>query len=296
MVVGLITDIPTCAELVSRMVAEGEELIPASAPWWQPDGNRGGVAMTEAGVDYRLDGRVVIVTGASAGIGRWLASGLDAAGARLVLAARRAEALKELADGLADAIVVPGDIASDEDRERLVAAAVDRYGQVDGLVNNAGIAHFGPALNETAADVRHQLEINVVGPFDLARRCVQQMRGTGGGSIVNITSMSAIVATGATMPSAGYCASKAAFAHMTRELAVQWGRYDVRVNAVAPGMFPTEMTLQMEEVPDFFASRLIIKRVGRAHEIVAAVQFLLSDASSYTTGQQIVVDGGRTVT
>jgi NAD(P)-dependent dehydrogenase (short-subunit alcohol dehydrogenase family) len=246
--------------------------------------------------NYRLDERVVVVTGVSSGIGRWLAEGLDAAGARLVLTARRADLVEELAGGLRDALAVPGDIAIDADRERVVEKAIERFSRIDGVVNNAGIFNYARALDETAQDVRRLLDVNLVGPFDLARRCVEHLRAAGGGSIVNITSMSAIVATGMTVPSAGYCASKAALAHMTRELAVQWGRYGIRVNAVAPGMYPTDMIGGEEEVPEFFASRLAIRRAGRPEDMIAAVQYLLSDASTYVTGQQFAVDGGRTVT
>jgi NAD(P)-dependent dehydrogenase (short-subunit alcohol dehydrogenase family) len=252
--------------------------------------------MGRSEANYRLDDRVVVVTGVSSGIGRWLAEGLDAAGARLVLTARRAELVEELAGNLRDALAVPGDIAVDAHRERIVAQAVARFGRIDGVVNNAGVINYARALDETAEDVRRLLDVNVVGPFDLARRCVAHLRATGGGSIVNITSMSAIVATGMTVPSAGYCASKAALAHMTREMAVQWGRYGIRVNAVAPGMYPTDMIDGQEEVPEFFASRLAIARAGRPEDMIGAVQYLLSDASTYVTGQQFAVDGGRTVT
>jgi NAD(P)-dependent dehydrogenase (short-subunit alcohol dehydrogenase family) len=247
-------------------------------------------------VSYRLEDRVVIVTGASSGLGRWLAKGLDRAGARLVLTARRADRVQGVADGLRSAIAIPGNIANDSDRIRLVEQAHATFGRIDGVVNNAGILNFGRAVDETAEDVRRLLDVNVVGPFDLARRCVEHMRAAGGGSVVNITSMSAIVATGLTVPSAGYCASKAALAHLTRELAVQWGRHNIRVNAVAPGMFPTEMTGGREELPDFFSSRLALRRPGRPQDIVGAVQYLLSDASAYVTGQQLPVDGGRTIT
>jgi NAD(P)-dependent dehydrogenase (short-subunit alcohol dehydrogenase family) len=252
--------------------------------------------MRRTELSYRLDDRVVVVTGASSGIGRWLAEGLDAAGARLVLTARRADLVEDLTRGLQAALAVPGDIAVDADRERIVEQAADRFGRIDGLVNNAGVINYARALDETADDVRRLLDVNVVGPFDLARRCVQHLRTAGGGSIVNITSMSAIVATGLTVPSAAYCASKAALAHLTRELAVQWGRYGIRVNAIAPGMYPTDMIDGQEEVPEFFASRLAIQRAGRPEDMIGAVQYLLSDASTYVTGQQFAVDGGRTVT
>jgi NAD(P)-dependent dehydrogenase (short-subunit alcohol dehydrogenase family) len=252
--------------------------------------------MRRTELSYRLDDRVVVVTGASSGIGRWLAEGLDAAGARLVLTARRADLVEDLTRGLRAALAVPGDIAVDADRERIVEQAADRFGRIDGLVNNAGVINYARALDETADDVRRLLDVNVVGPFDLARRCVQHLRTAGGGSIVNITSMSAIVSTGLTVPSAAYCASKAALAHLTRELAVQWGRYGIRVNAIAPGMYPTDMIDGQEEVPEFFASRLAIQRAGRPEDMIGAVQYLLSDASTYVTGQQFAVDGGRTVT
>lgn len=247
-------------------------------------------------VNFGLADRVVIITGVSSGIGRWLAEGLSHAGARLVLTARRAERVQALADRLPAAIAVPGDVSVDEDRPRIVEQALARFERIDGLVNNAAIANFVRAIDECADDVRRLLDVNVVGPFDLARRCVDHMRAVGGGSIVNITSMSAIVTTGLSVPSAGYCASKAALAHMTRELAVQWGRYDIRVNAIAPGMYPTEMVDERQDAPEFFASRLALRRVGRAEDIVAAVQYLLSDASAYVTGQQLPVDGGRTIT
>lgn len=243
-----------------------------------------------------VDGRVIIVTGASSGIGAWLTTGLAEAGAKVVCTARRADRLEKLIDGLPNAVAVAGDLTSDEDRARVVATTLESFGRIDGLVNNAGATNTIPALKETADDVRALLEIDLVAPLDLARRCAIAMRETGGGSIVNITSMSGIVTTGQTVPNVGYCAAKAGLVHATREQAVQWARYGIRVNSVAPGMFATEMVDDRQEPPEFLLSRLLVKRVGKADDIIGAVQFLLSESAAYITGQDIVVDGGRTVT
>jgi NAD(P)-dependent dehydrogenase (short-subunit alcohol dehydrogenase family) len=144
------------------------------------------------------------------------------------------------------------------------------------------------------------LDIDLVAPFDLARECLPAFRAQGGGAIVNITSMSGLVATGMFVPSAGYSAAKAGLAHLTRELAAQWGRYNVRVNAVSPGFFPSEMTAasgtEPGALPESFVPRTALARPGGAGDIEGVVQFLLSDAARYVTGQQIAVDGGYTVT
>jgi NAD(P)-dependent dehydrogenase (short-subunit alcohol dehydrogenase family) len=246
---------------------------------------------------FAVAGRVVLITGASSGLGAWLASGLAAAGASVVVTARNTTALAALAQGLPDGLALPGDVTDDRHRERLVQAAVDHYGRLDGLVNNAGALRILTAFTEEAPAFQEMLDLNLVAPFDLARRSALAMRETGGGSIVNVTSMAGIVATGGTgVPSAGYCAAKAGLAHLTRELATQWGRHAVRVNAVAPGMFPTRMIDHVQEPPEFFKQRLVLKRAGTPTDILGAVQFLLSDASAYVTGQQLAVDGGRTIT
>ncbi len=244
-----------------------------------------------------MSGRVIVVTGASSGIGSWLATGLATAGARVVVTARRADALAVVADALPNAMAVAGDITDDRHRARLVQATLDRFGRLDGLVNNAGSLRVLPAFREDATAFQEMLDVNLLAPFDLARRSALAMRESGGGSIVNVTSMAGLVTTGATgVPSAGYCAAKAGLAHLTRELATQWGRHGIRVNAVAPGMFPTQMIDHVEEPPEFFKQRLVLKRAGTTADILAAVQYLLSDASAYVTGQELAVDGGRTIT
>lgn len=244
-------------------------------------------------MSFDIAGKVVIVAGASTGIGSWLAEGLGAAGAHLVLAARRKAMLDDIAAKSGTALAVAADLTADEDRERLVQTTLDHYGRIDGLVNNAATMPILPALKETAADFRATLEINLVAPFDLARRVVPAMRAQGGGSIVNITSASATRTLGTNVPAAAYCASKAGLSHLTRELAVQWGRYNVRVNAVAPGFFSTDMTGNPGAPPEWAAQQIALGRLGRGADMVAAVQFLLSDEAAYLTGTEIDVDGGQ---
>jgi NAD(P)-dependent dehydrogenase (short-subunit alcohol dehydrogenase family) len=252
---------------------------------------------TDPGAAFAVSGRVILVTGASSGIGAWLATGLAAAGARVVVTARRADALAVVANALPNALAVTGDVTDDRHRARLVQAALDRFGRLDGLVNNAGSLRVLPEFREDSSAFQEMLDVNLLAPFDLARRSALAMRESGGGSIVNVTSMASLVTTGATgVPSAGYCAAKAGLAHLTRELATQWGRHGIRVNAVAPGMFPTQMIDHVEEPPEFFKQRLVLKRAGTAADMLAAVQYLLSDASAYVTGQELAVDGGRTIT
>lgn len=245
---------------------------------------------------FSVRDRVIIVSGASGGLGEMIARGLGDAGAKLVLGARRTEELDRVAASLPHAVTRRCDVTVEDDRAALVAAALDGYGRIDGLVNNAGVMYSKPALKESAEEFRSVLETNLVAPFDLARRCAEVFRGLGGGSIVNVTSMTGIVTVGQHSPAAAYAASKAGLAHLTRELAVQWGRYNVRVNSVAPGWFPTAMVSFHQELPPWFTDRLVVKRYGEAADIVGAVTYLLSDAAAFVTGSELVVDGGRTIT
>jgi NAD(P)-dependent dehydrogenase (short-subunit alcohol dehydrogenase family) len=244
-----------------------------------------------------LDDQVVIVTGASSGLGAELARSLDAAGARLVLVARRAARLDELAASLRDALPVAADLTDEAAPARVVAAATERFGKVDGLVNNAGITNVTPALREEREDFRHVLEVNVVAPFAMARETVKSMRETGGGSIVNIASVVGLMAL-MPLPEAGYAASKGGMLALTRELAAQWARYDVRVNAIAPGGFSTEMTGDVWEkhgtLGGYMRDRVPLGRSGQPGELDSIVRVLLHPSTSYVTGQVVAVDGGLT--
>ena len=248
---------------------------------------------------FDLHGRVAIVTGASSGLGERFARVLHAAGASVMAAARRSDRLETLAGSVGDdtrfaAMVC--DVTSDADCERLTSATVERFGRVDVLINNAGMAYTLPAEVETPDQFREVIDVNLNGLFVLTQIVGRTMIEQGSGSIVNIASMLGLVAS-TPVKQASYCASKGAVVNLTRELAAQWARKGVRVNALAPGWFPSEMTAEMvvDESSIAFVQRTCpMGRFGEPEELDGALLFLVSDASSYCTGQTLAIDGGWT--
>jgi NAD(P)-dependent dehydrogenase (short-subunit alcohol dehydrogenase family) len=242
-----------------------------------------------------FENRVVIVTGASSGLGEQVARALAAAGATPVLAARRAERLARLERELPGVHAVACDVTAARDRERLVETVIDRYGRLDGLVNNAGVGATAPALRTSADTFARVLDLNLTAPFALSCLAASRMRADGGGAIVNVASVMGLRSIGQ-IPDAAYVASKAGLVGLTRELASQWGRYGIRVNAVAPGFFPSEMTAGLqddgEDFPEFLTGQTPLGRAGRVGELDAAVLFLLGPSSGFVTGTVLAVDGG----
>ena len=247
---------------------------------------------------FRLDGKVAIVTGASSGLGVAFARALAEAGADIALGARRADKLdetKQMVEQLGRRVIaVPTDVADPQACQALVDRAVAELGQVDVLVNNAGIGTAVPATRETPEQFRSVIDVNLNGCYWMAQACGRVMQP--GSSIINISSVLGITTAG--LPQAAYAASKAGLIGLTRDLAQQWtGRKGIRVNALAPGFFASEMTDQYP--PNYLESvapRVLVGRHGEEGELAAALLFLASPAGGYVTGQTVIVDGGVSVT
>jgi gluconate 5-dehydrogenase len=255
---------------------------------------------TETEACFNVRGQTAIVTGASSGLGMTFAEALAECGANVVLAARRIERLEKLADTLArkyDAKVIPvkTDVSQESDVLGMVNTAIERFGSLEILVNNAGIASLSPSVDMSVEEWKRVIDINLTGVFLCARTAAREMIKKNYGKIVNIASIYGAV--GDIFHAAPYYASKGAVINLTRAFAIEWAQYKINVNAIAPGFFPSEMTEQVfkdENALKHILSRTPLGRTGEPSDLKTVLLYLASQASNYVTGQTIFVDGGWT--
>ncbi len=248
---------------------------------------------------FDLSGKVALVTGASSGLGRRFALTLAKAGAKVGVAARRTDKLAEVVreieffDGRA--VPIPLDVTDPASVRAAVAAAETELGAIGVLVNNAGTVVSKPLLEHDESDWDRVVDTNLKGVWLMAQEVARHMVRLGhGGSIINIGSILGLT-TRPTVPS--YCASKAAVIHLSRAMAVELARHKIRVNAIAPGYFESDMTHDYlaSEPGRAMAARIPLQRTGAIDELDGALLLLASDASSYMTGAVITVDGGQSI-
>jgi|HubBroStandDraft_6_1064221.scaffolds.fasta_scaffold30728_2 3(or 17)beta-hydroxysteroid dehydrogenase len=252
----------------------------------------------EAARPGRLAGKMALITGAASGIGRATAKLFRAEGARVAATDRNEAGLAELKPDVD--LVLSQDVTDEERWRQVVDAAVAEFGRLDILVNSAGIGTKGNVETETLADWRRVSAVNVEGTFLGCREAVRVMKETGGGSIVNLSSVAGIVGDAQTI---AYCASKGAVRLLTKSAALHCGRsgYKIRVNSVHPSFADTAMVQSLiassknpERTREGLARAAPLGRLGRAEEVAAAILYLASDESAFTTGTELIVDGGLT--
>lgn len=242
-----------------------------------------------------LSGRVAVVTGASSGLGRRFAEVLAEHGALVLAAARRLDRLEELAGRTERIVPVRCDITDEDDRSALLFAAQE-HGGLDILVNNAGWAEALPATEQPLDSFRRTLEVDLTALFALSVLAHGSMQPRGGGAIVNIASVLGLVGS-APLTQSAYGAAKGGVVTLTRHLACEWARDGIRVNAIAPGFFPSELTEDMfanESASSWLRRNTPLGRTGREDELDGALLLLAGPGSSYITGQVLAVDGGWT--
>jgi len=243
-----------------------------------------------------LSGKVAFVTAGATGIGFGCAQAIVGSGGKVMICARREDTLREAAEKLGpNAAWVACDVTDDKSVDDAVAATVRRFGRLDLAVNSAGTGSAGPLLRATSAEFERVIATNLTGAFRCVRAEARAMVDAGGGSIVNVSS----IAGALTHPwMSAYCASKAGLDMLTRCAADELGEHKIRVNSVLPGVVHTPLAAALATVPvsrDEYLSLMPISRIGEPADVAKLVAFLLSDESSWITGQLIPVDGGHTI-
>ncbi len=244
---------------------------------------------------FRLDGKIALVTGASSGIGAQTVKLFSSLGAKVIAAARREDRLQDLANQYPDVMAVRCDVGVEADCKNLVDTIINEYGKIDILINNAGISDPIPALEEDLDLFKRVIQIDLISCFHLAQLCAQHMETQeSGGAIVNVASIHGFVGSSPNNQP-GYTAAKGGLINLTRELALEWARHGIRVNAIAPGYISTELTDEMiagESGRKWIERNTPMRRPGEVTELDGAMLLLASDAGSYITGETIAIDGG----
>jgi NAD(P)-dependent dehydrogenase (short-subunit alcohol dehydrogenase family) len=243
-----------------------------------------------------LNDKVAVVIGGTSGIGRAIALGLAEAGADVIATSRRQEQVEAIARDIEArdrrTLRLTSDVADRTSLEHVLASSIEAFGKVDILVNSAGRTKRAPTVEFSEADWNDILDTNLTGTLRACQVFGRHMIERGYGRIINIASLSSFVSL---YQVAAYSASKAAVASLTKSLAIEWSPYGVVVNAIAPGVFPTELNQQLLQGTgrgQEFIARTPMKRFGRVEELAGAAVFLASDAASFTAGEVLVVDGG----
>ncbi len=249
---------------------------------------------------FDLSGKIAVVTGASSGLGRRFSKVLAENGADVAVVARRMERLEELAEEIRAqgrrCLPIQCDVTSEEQVAEMTDRVVKEFGRLDISINNAGTAALTPAEEHTLEDWNATVAVNLTGVFLVAKHCVKAMIKQNYGKMVLTASMYGLVGN-TFFPASSYHATKGAVVNLTRGLAAEWGKYNVTVNAIAPGFFPSEMTkdaFAMPEFQEYVKNMSLLARTGQEGELDGVLLYLSSDASSYTTGITIPVDGGWT--
>lgn len=248
---------------------------------------------------FSLKGKKGFITGAARGIGKCLAEAFTEMGASIAIVDIDIEEAEKTAGELTDrysahTTAIRCDVTDAEDVKRMMEIFIKEYGTIDFAINNAGIANTYPAEEISSKDFKKVVDINLNGVFLTAQAAARQMIKEGkAGSIVNTASMSAhIINTPQTI--ANYCASKGGVLLLTKALAVEWAPYNIRVNCVSPGYMATELVAEMKNMHEGWISKIPAGRLGVPEDLVGAYLYLLSDAARYTTGTDLIVDGGYT--
>lgn len=249
---------------------------------------------------FNLQGKTAIVTGGGRGLGAQIAQGFAEAGANVVLCSRKVEACEEMAQELTklgvQSIGLACDVTRQEDVKQLVEKVIEKFGRIDILVNNSGATWGTPAVDMPFEAWQKVIDVNLTGTFLMSQAVGREMIKQKSGKIINIASVAGL---GGTHPqfldTVGYNASKGAVITLTQDLAAKWGRYNINVNAIAPGFFPTKMSkVVIENGQDYILQATPLARLGSDEDLKGVALFLASKASDYVTGDVVRVDGGMT--